>query len=88
MVKRVGITPERYDEMVAEREGRCDICGKAPEKRLCIDHDHRCCNGQQTCGECVRGLLCNRCNRAIGLLGDDPAVLAAAIAYLGRWERA
>ena len=41
---------------------------------LCVDHHHFTNE--------VRGLLCQRCNRAIGLLGDDPTVIRSAINYL------
>ena len=30
----------------------------------------------------IRGLLCARCNKAIGWFGDDPALLEAAALYL------
>ena len=39
---------------------------------ISVDHDHRHCPGQLSCGLCVRGLLCSRCNIAAGLLLDDP----------------
>jgi hypothetical protein len=49
---------------------------------LSIDHDHACCPGRISCGKCIRGLLCNRCNRALGLLGDSIELLKKMIAYL------
>src|ERR1700731_1515836 len=56
--ERYGITPERYSELLVSQGGVCAIC-KEPgrKKRLCVDHDHRCCPGEKSCGECTRGLL-------------------------------
>lgn len=31
-----------------------------------VDHDHRCCGEGNSCGRCVRGMLCPGCNMAIG----------------------
>lgn len=46
----------------------CDFCGKTlyRQSRPCIDHDHRCCPGDVSCGKCVRGIVCSRCNTGIG----------------------
>ena len=76
--RKYGITPVQYDEMLAAQGGGCSIC-KSPEskrsgQRLMVDHDHKT-------GE-VRGLLCNPCNAAIGLLGDNISTLQNAINYL------
>ena len=55
--------------MVLVQRGLCAICGR-PGQRLQVDHDHRHCPGRMGCRRCVRGLLCGRCNTALGQLGD------------------
>ena len=78
-----GITEQQYTDMLRAQGGVCAICGK-PESvardgvvmRIPVDHCHD--SGK------VRGLLCHRCNRAIGLLGDDPVLMRKAISYLLR----
>ena len=82
-IKRYGITLDIYEKMVEERGGRCDICGKVPEKRLHVDHDHSCCPGRRSCGKCIRGLLCSRCNLALGGFDDSIELLQSALIYLG-----
>lgn len=78
--QKYGITPERYDELLAEQCAVCAICGggeaDARLYKLHVDHDHA--TGQ------VRGLLCGSCNTGIGLLKDDPIRLELALAYLRR----
>lgn len=71
--KLYGISLEQYDELYEQQEGRCAICRGAHEV-LVVDHDHET-------GE-IRGLLCHNCNRSLGLMGEDPAVLRAAADYL------
>lgn len=73
---RKGLHPG-YESYVENHNGRCDICGGEPDgrwKSLNIDHCHR--TGK------LRGLLCSKCNRAIGYFADDPKLLEAAIRYL------
>lgn len=80
-----GITPTRFEEILALQGGVCAICGASEpggRGQWHIDHDHACCPGKKSCGKCVRGLLCNRCNPGIGLLRDDPSVLRRAADYL------
>ena len=64
----------------------CAICGtQDPGKRgWHIDHDHSCCPGKTSCGLCVRGLLCSRCNIGLGFFLDNINALRAAEAYLER----
>lgn len=88
-LRKYGITPATYDAMHRAQGGLCAICGK-PEtgrregrlKLLCVDHDHDAPIGQ------VRELLCCRCNQGIALLGEDPALLRQAAAYLERHRAA
>jgi len=82
--KSYGLTLDQYKQMLQEHGGVCAIC-KQPNsngKRLSVDHDHRCCEGKESCGKCVRGLLCDSCNKGIGILRDSPIVLFAAIEYI------
>lgn len=73
-----GIGFEDYLEMLKKQNGKCGICGRpegnAKRDRLGVDHCHK--TGR------VRGLLCNSCNRGIGLLGDSADVFRAAIEWL------
>jgi len=72
------ITSSEYDQMLSLQGGVCAICGKTDKKRLAIDHNHD--------SKEVRGLLCQKCNTAIGLLGDDPAIIARAGEYLKKYD--
>lgn len=67
-----------------ESESRCWACGSESGERLHVDHDHACCTGQRSCGKCFRGMLCRRCNLALGLMRDDTDALRALIAYVER----
>ena len=71
-----GLTADEVDKMLAAQGGVCAICGERPEveARMHVDHDHET--------GAIRGVLCSRCNHAIGLLREDPALFARAAAYL------
>ena len=74
-----GITLDDFHAMLDQQSGLCALCGRPPrkrEKRLRVDHDH-------TTGK-VRGLLCNACNSALGLLQDSPDLLRKAADYIER----
>lgn len=79
-----GITAERYAEMLAAQGGVCAICRKACStgRRLAVDHDHSCCPGSRSCGQCIRGLLCMKCNAGLGHLDDNYDLVMTAAAYL------
>jgi hypothetical protein len=79
-----GITLDQYNSMLEQQRGLCAICFhpekcksiSGGQKALSVDHCHK--------SGIVRGLLCDRCNRGMGLLRDDPSVLKNAINYLER----
>src|ERR1019366_539768 len=67
------ISQDGYDWLLAIQGGVCAIC-RGPEIRssngilwhLQVDHDHRCCPGKGSCGQCIRGPLCAHCNTSVG----------------------
>lgn len=72
-LRRFGLTQERFGQFLAVQGNACGMCRMPFEEGqlIFIDHDHACCPvvpGTQTkcCGKCVRGLLCFRCNTALG----------------------
>lgn len=74
-----GISPEQLAEMLNRP---CEICGSVED--LSIDHDHDCCPTGSSCGSCVRGTLCQKCNRGLGQFNDDQTLLTNAVEYLRR----
>jgi Recombination endonuclease VII len=85
LCRKHGITVEQFQELETNQDGLCAICKRPPDRRyLCIDHNHACCPGLFSCGKCVRGLLCVKCNRAVGGFGDDPVIIKRAAAYMER----
>lgn len=74
--RRYGITLADKERMHVEQSGRCGICQRDDIWRLVVDHCHE--TGK------VRGLLCDRCNQAIGALGDCAESVERALRYLRR----
>jgi hypothetical protein len=81
-LKNKNLTMEKYSELEKSQNGVCKICGGTDYKRLSVDHDHACCPGEKTCGNCTRGLLCSRCNRTLGSINDSVDILEQMIKYL------
>ena len=74
---RYGLTPEQYNQMYVDQEGKCYICetheGELSQV-LYIDHCHVSGN--------VRKLLCHECNTGIGMFKDNPKLLQRALQYV------
>lgn len=72
LMKRYNMTLSQHAEMMSRCSGACQICGVAGD--LVVDHDHMTLM--------VRGLLCDDCNVALGLIKDDPFVAQRMAEYL------
>lgn len=79
---KYGINQEDYAKMLQAQDFCCAICGDHYTENkvgkhvdsLSVDHNYE--TGK------IRGLLCNQCNRALGMLKDSPALLKRAYNYL------
>lgn len=84
-ISQYGLTEPEYNSLLDACDNKCTICGNAESsktnngliKALCIDHCHS--TGQ------VRGLLCDNCNRGLGLFKDSIESLKAAVNYLEKF---
>ena len=74
--RKFGITEEQYLEMLQRQDGRCAICRLKFTVRLHVDHCHET--------KAIRGLLCEKCNRGLGMFKDNPEALRRAANYLER----
>ena len=77
-----GLTPGIAADILARQQGSCVVCSRDLGGGFHIDHDHQCCPGATSCGQCVRGFLCASCNQGLGMFRDSPELLARAAAYL------
>jgi hypothetical protein len=75
--RKYGITTAKYDELAAKQNGVCALCKRPPtaKKRLVVDHNHS--TGM------IRGLLCDACNRALGLIEVRIGSMIPIYFYLG-----
>jgi hypothetical protein len=76
---RSGMTPTVFEDLFNLQNGVCAICKEPPAKagksRLFhVDHD--------TTTKLIRGLLCTRCNTALGLFRESAINLEVAAMYL------
>ena len=81
-IAKYAMTVAEYADMLEAQGGVCAICGGTQAKRLSVDHDHACCSGKTSCGKCVRGLLCYRCNMVLGHIHDRLDVAQGIVRYL------
>lgn len=76
-LKKFGMIPELYEEMLNKQNNKCGICGTdkpGGRGQWHIDHCHKTNK--------IRGLLCQKCNMALGMFGDNIEVLLNAVKWL------
>jgi hypothetical protein len=78
---KYGLSYTDYVSLYNDQEGRCKLCNRYHPLEssvfteiLNVDHCHLTNK--------VRGLLCHKCNKALGLFSDDVKILQKAIQYL------
>lgn len=78
-----------YNDLLENQKGVCAICRRNETRKhpitgtiwdLAVDHCHKTNK--------VRGLLCNVCNRGLGLLGDSIDTLEKVLLYLKKQQEA
>ncbi len=81
-----GVSIEEYESLLSQQNGGCAICGLSNVKhshgknRVPLVFDHCHVTGK------FRGMLCQRCNRALGLIGDNAELLEKSVAYLRSFQ--
>lgn len=75
--KLYGISLEEWNVMFKNQNGRCFLCekeGSLFKQGLHVDHCHK--------SQKIRALLCQKCNRALGLMNDDSALMRRSADYV------
>lgn len=76
--KLYNLSADDFDLMMKEQKGLCGICESSLSNiHTHVDHCHN--------RGIVRGLLCSRCNQAIGLMDEDASRFDKAKKYLARF---
>lgn len=75
--RKYNTTRKYLTNMLEKQGGRCAIC-RHKFGKWCVDHDHST--------GVIRGLLCDKCNTALGLLQDSPGIVTRAAEYLGYYS--
>ena len=77
-----GLTPEQYKMILKRQKNKCTVCptklSKLSSKEIHIDHNHK--TGK------VRGILCQKCNLALGLLLESVNIIKSLLNYIGQFD--
>lgn len=75
---KYGMSEEQYNQLLIKQDHKCAICKRPLVGKIDVDHNHKTNKN--------RGLLCGKCNKAIGLLDENIILLASAITYLKEYD--
>lgn len=91
-----GLTDKIYDAQMEKQEYLCAMCRKSfisggkHVEAPCIDHVHGKCKDHDdsvACAQCFRSILHHGCNKALGILGDDPEAIIAYMKNLKKFAK-
>lgn len=85
------LTLDQFAWLLQTQDNMCFLCGDTESRvdgrtgitmNLSVDHDHRCCKGSVSCGNCVRHLLCWHCNTMLGKIEMKPKLSQLMAHYI------
>jgi hypothetical protein len=80
---RYNLKPGQYDAMLVAQLYCCAACDRPfGQDKPYVDHDHACCPGVKSCGQCIRGLIHHKCNVILGYVNDQSALLRKIAEYI------
>lgn len=81
---RYGITQNEYEAMLTEQNNSCAVCmtGFTESVKPKIDHDRNCCPTANTCGKCIRGILCPTCTSFAAYIETRFSIMEDMFRYL------
>lgn len=82
LLRKYGITSRDYAGLISAQAHLCDSCSSSITAAGFVDHNHRCCPSEVSCGQCIRGILCLGCNTALGAFADSLPNLLESKNYL------
>jgi len=77
---KYGLSFDDFHIMYEQQEKKCALCSieihmnSKDKQRACVDHCHE--TGR------VRGILCQNCNRALGMLKDNKETIKKMLEYI------
>jgi Autographiviridae endonuclease VII len=81
-----GVGIKYFDAKLKEQDNSCGACKqnvktkwRGKEVSMALDHDHK--TGK------ARGVLCIKCNRALGLLEDNQETIMGLLEYIRKYQK-